>query len=135
MKFLSKFYIGLVFLILYAPILVVVLFSFNESGNLGHFSTFTLYWYQELFEDEEALDPELAEANEEKTTEGSAEEPAEEPVEEPAEEVAEETAEEAVEEANWVADIIDQYSINYPVAYDCEGYNEPDSRQHDLSKK
>lgn len=56
MKFLSKFYIGLVFLILYAPILVVVLFSFNESGNLGHFSTFTLYWYQELFEDEEALD-------------------------------------------------------------------------------
>ena len=55
MKFLSKFYIGLVFLILYAPILVVILFSFNESGNLSYFSTFTLYWYKELFTDEEAL--------------------------------------------------------------------------------
>ena len=56
MKFLSKCYIGLIFLILYAPILVVILFSFNESGNLGEFSTFTLYWYQELFSDSEALD-------------------------------------------------------------------------------
>ena len=56
MKFLSKFYIGLIFLILYAPILVVILFSFNESGNLSYFSTFTLYWYKELFADSEALD-------------------------------------------------------------------------------
>ena len=56
MKFLSKFYIGLIFLILYAPILVVILFSFNESGSLSHFSGFSLYWYQELFRDGEALD-------------------------------------------------------------------------------
>ncbi len=56
MKFLSKCYIGLIFLILYAPILVVILFSFNESGNLSYFSTFTLYWYKELFADSEALD-------------------------------------------------------------------------------
>lgn len=56
MKFLSKSYIALVFLILYAPILVVILFSFNESGNLSYFSTFTLYWYKELFADSEALD-------------------------------------------------------------------------------
>ena len=55
MKFLSKFYIGLVFLILYAPILVVVLFSFNESGSLSSFSGFSLYWYEELFRDSEAL--------------------------------------------------------------------------------
>lgn len=56
MKFLSRFYIALIFLILYAPILVVILFSFNESGNLSYFSNFTLYWYQELFADSEALD-------------------------------------------------------------------------------
>ena len=56
MKFLSKFYIALIFLILYAPILIVILFSFNESGNLSYFSTFTLYWYEELFADSEALD-------------------------------------------------------------------------------
>jgi len=41
--------------------------------------------------------------------------------------------EEAEEEANWAADLIDQYSITYPVAYDCEGYLEPDSRQYGLS--
>ena len=37
MKFLSKFYIFIVFAILYAPILVVILFSFNASGNLSSF--------------------------------------------------------------------------------------------------
>ena len=41
--------------------------------------------------------------------------------------------EEAVEEANWAADIIDQYSITYPVAFDCEGYLEPESRQYGKS--
>ena len=56
MKFLSKFYIGLIFLILYAPILVVVLFSFNSSGSLSSFSGFSFYWYRELFRDGEALD-------------------------------------------------------------------------------
>ena len=55
MKFLSRFYIGLIFLILYAPILVVILFSFNESESLSHFSGFTWYWYEELFRDGEAL--------------------------------------------------------------------------------
>ncbi len=55
MKFLSKFYIGLIFLILYAPILVVIIFSFNASGSLSHFSGFSLHWYRELFRDGEAL--------------------------------------------------------------------------------
>lgn len=44
------------------------------------------------------------------------------------------TEEEAREEANWVADIISQYSITYPVAYDCEGYMDPGSRQYSLDK-
>ena len=55
MKFLSRFYIGLIFLILYAPILVVIVFSFNGSGSLSSFSGFTFHWYQELFRDGEAL--------------------------------------------------------------------------------
>ena len=55
MKFLSKFYIGIIFLILYAPILVVIVFSFNQSGSLSSFSGFSLYWYRELFRDGEAL--------------------------------------------------------------------------------
>lgn len=55
MKFLSKFYIALIFLILYAPILVVIIFSFNRSGSLSSFSEFGFYWYEELFRDSEAL--------------------------------------------------------------------------------
>lgn len=55
MKLLSRFYILIVFVLLYAPILVVMLFSFNSSGSLSEFSGFTFYWYRELFRDGEAL--------------------------------------------------------------------------------
>jgi len=41
--------------------------------------------------------------------------------------------EEAVEEAQWVAELISQYAITYPVAYDCEGYRDASSRQNHLS--
>lgn len=41
--------------------------------------------------------------------------------------------EEAVAEADWVADYISQYQITYPVAYDCEGFGQPDSAQYQLT--
>ena len=56
MKFLSRAYIFIIFALLYAPILVVILFSFNESGNLSSFSGFTLYWYKDLFRSGEAIE-------------------------------------------------------------------------------
>ena len=43
--------------------------------------------------------------------------------------------EEAVEEANWVAELIARYPITYPVAYDCEGFEDPESRQYGLTKE
>lgn len=43
--------------------------------------------------------------------------------------------EEAREEAQWVANLIAPYPITYPVVYDCEGFQEPESRQNALSKK
>lgn len=43
------------------------------------------------------------------------------------------TTQEAVEEAGWVADQIAQYQITYPVAYDCEGFDRPDSAQYNLT--
>ncbi len=55
MKFLSRCYIFLVFLLLYVPIIVLIAFSFNEAGSLAEYSGFTLDWYRELFADEEAL--------------------------------------------------------------------------------
>ena len=55
MKIFSRCYIGIVFLLLYLPILVLIVFSFNEAGSLSEFSGFTPDWYKELFSDEEAL--------------------------------------------------------------------------------
>ncbi len=55
MKFLSKFYIGIIFFLLYIPIVVLIVFSFNESGSLADFSGFSLTWYEELFHDKEAF--------------------------------------------------------------------------------
>ena len=55
MKFLSKFYIGIIFVLLYIPIAVLIIFSFNESGSLSEFSGFSFTWYEELFADEEAF--------------------------------------------------------------------------------
>ncbi len=55
MKLLSKTYMFLIFALLYAPIFVLIVFSFNESGSLSEFSGFSLMWYDELFHDEEAI--------------------------------------------------------------------------------
>ncbi|MDF2568314.1 MAG: potC [Oscillospiraceae bacterium] len=48
-KILGKLYIGLVFLFLYAPIFVLIVFSFNNSKSRSNFTGFTFKWYQELF--------------------------------------------------------------------------------------
>lgn len=45
------------------------------------------------------------------------------------------TTQEAVEEADWVADYIAQYQITYPVAYDCEGFDKPESAQYHLTNE
>lgn len=44
------------------------------------------------------------------------------------------TREEAIEEADWVANLISQYQITYPVAYNCEGFTQTDSRQYSLTQ-
>ena len=49
MKAVSKIYVALVFTILYIPILVLVLFSFNSTANTGDLTGLSLYWYRELF--------------------------------------------------------------------------------------
>ncbi len=51
-KTFSKIYLGLVYLFLYAPIFVLIVFSFNDSKSKSHFTGFSLKWYQELFENE-----------------------------------------------------------------------------------
>ena len=55
MKILSRAYMWVVFVLLYAPILVLVVFSFNEGGSLSAYTGFSFRWYGELFRDQVAL--------------------------------------------------------------------------------
>lgn len=51
----SKIYTGLIFFFLYAPIAVLILFSFNASDSTAVFAGFSLKWYRELFRDSATL--------------------------------------------------------------------------------
>lgn len=55
MKTASKIYTVLIFLFLFAPIAILLVFSFNEAKSLSVFSGFSLKWYRELFRDEATL--------------------------------------------------------------------------------
>ncbi len=46
---------GLVFLFLYAPIFVLIVFSFNNSKSRTVWQGFTLKWYAELFQDSQIM--------------------------------------------------------------------------------
>ncbi|MDR7857026.1 ABC transporter permease [Tissierella sp.] len=54
-KGIKKLYTFLIFLFLYAPIIVLIVFSFNDSKSRGVWAGFTLKWYVELFKDAEIL--------------------------------------------------------------------------------
>ncbi len=56
MKLSSKIYTGIVFAFLFAPIIVLLVFSFNEAKSLSVFSGFSLKWYKELFRDRNTLE-------------------------------------------------------------------------------
>ena len=56
MKRASKIYTALVMIFLFAPIAILLLFSFNESKSLSVFAGFSLKWYQELFRDGDTLE-------------------------------------------------------------------------------
>lgn len=51
-KIIKNAYLGICFIFLYAPIVVLIVFSFNESKNRALFTGFTLKWYRELFHNE-----------------------------------------------------------------------------------
>lgn len=49
MKHVRRIFIGLILLILYAPILVMIVFSFNSANSTSIFEGFSLEWYKNLF--------------------------------------------------------------------------------------
>ena len=55
MKVLSRTYMWIVFALLYAPIIVLIIFSFNRGGTFAEYTGFSFYWYGELFNDSVAL--------------------------------------------------------------------------------
>lgn len=54
-KFWQRCYLFAVFAFLYAPIVVLIVFSFNEGKTRGSWDGFSLIWYEALFQDEEVL--------------------------------------------------------------------------------
>ena len=52
----EHFYMGLIFFLMYLPIAVVVIFSFNESRLPVKLTGFSLKWYQELIHDSAMLE-------------------------------------------------------------------------------
>ena len=54
-KILSKCYIGIIFLFLYAPIIVLIVLSFNKSRARVVWGGFTLEWYKSLFDNSQIM--------------------------------------------------------------------------------
>ena len=48
MKTLSRLYVALILLFLYAPVLVMVVFSFNSGGSVWVFEGFSFDWYKSI---------------------------------------------------------------------------------------
>ena len=56
MKSIAKVYTAIIFVFLFAPIAILLVFSFNEGNSLSVFSGFSLYWYEELIGDSNTLE-------------------------------------------------------------------------------
>ena len=47
----SRLFTALVFIFLYAPIFLLIIFSFNAGNSNSVWHGFSLHWYGELFQD------------------------------------------------------------------------------------
>lgn len=54
-KNIKRLYTGLIFLFLYAPIIVLIVFSFNQSKSTASWDGFSLKWYIELFNNKQIM--------------------------------------------------------------------------------
>ncbi|MGN2338453.1 ABC transporter permease [Clostridium cagae] len=54
-SFIKKFYLVIIFLFLYTPIITLMVFSFNSSKTMGRWTGFTFKWYKELFNNERLM--------------------------------------------------------------------------------
>ena len=54
-SFIKRFYLLIIFVFLYTPIVTLMVFSFNDSKSMGQWKGFTLRWYQELMQNDRIL--------------------------------------------------------------------------------
>ena len=54
-KFFERSYVALIILFLYAPILILIMLSFNSSKSRSKWGGFTFHWYRELFRNESIM--------------------------------------------------------------------------------
>lgn len=55
-RWIEKCYVGLVLFLLYAPIAILIVCSFNASKSRRVWGGFTFQWYIELFQDEAVIE-------------------------------------------------------------------------------
>lgn len=55
MKLIGRIFSFIIFLFLYAPLFVMMFFSFNESKSTSVFSGFSLKWYEEMFQNRDTM--------------------------------------------------------------------------------
>ncbi len=51
-KFIERFYVAIIFIFLYAPILTLIVLSFNKSKTRSKWGGFSTQWYSALFEND-----------------------------------------------------------------------------------
>ena len=54
-KYLQKIYLALILILLYAPIVTLMVLSFNNSKTRAKWGGVTLKWYQRLFQNEQIM--------------------------------------------------------------------------------
>lgn len=54
-RWIKRIYSFFIYLFLYAPIIILIIFSFNDSRYRGSWNGFTLRWYRELFTDQQIM--------------------------------------------------------------------------------
>lgn len=55
-EFIKRFYLAIIFIFLYAPIVTLMIFSFNNSKSMGKWNGFTFKWYGELIHNDSLME-------------------------------------------------------------------------------
>lgn len=55
-KFFKRFYLAILLVFIYLPIIMLIVFSFNDGKSMSRWNGFTFKWYETLFNDPVILD-------------------------------------------------------------------------------